>query len=64
MGLAQVDPQGPQIAFCNTGHLASLGWFVSSEPLGNPEVRLYDGSMADWSRAPDLPIERKVAISE
>jgi thiosulfate/3-mercaptopyruvate sulfurtransferase len=64
MGVAQVDPQAPQVAFCNTGHLASLGWFVSSEILGNPEVRLYDGSMADWSRAPDLPMERKVITSE
>lgn len=64
MGLAEVDPQAPQVAFCNTGHLASLGWFVSSELLGNPDVRLYDGSMADWSRAPEVPMERKVVTTD
>ena len=26
---------GPAITFCNTGHWASLGWFVNSELLGN-----------------------------
>ncbi|EGV17073.1 sulfurtransferase [Thiocapsa marina] len=62
MALAEVDPDAPQIAFCNTGHNSSLGWFVLSEILGNPHVRLYDGSMAEWSRLPDRPVERRVAI--
>ncbi len=63
MALAEIDPDAPQIAFCNTGHNASLGWFVTSELLGNPQVRVYDGSMAEWSRLSDLPIERKVLVS-
>ncbi len=45
MVVAGIDPNAPQIAFCNTGHNSSLGWFVGSELLGNPQVRLYDGSM-------------------
>ncbi|MCP4414691.1 MAG: sulfurtransferase [Gammaproteobacteria bacterium] len=40
---------GDVITFCNTGHWASLGWFVSSELIGNKNTRLYDGSMAEWS---------------
>jgi len=52
---------GPTIAFCNTGHWASLGWFVASELLGNNRVRLYDGSMADWAARPERPVERQVA---
>jgi thiosulfate/3-mercaptopyruvate sulfurtransferase len=40
---------GPAIHFCNTGHRASLGWFVRSEILGQPS-RLYDGSLAEWTR--------------
>ncbi len=40
---------GAAIHFCNTGHRASLGWFVRSEILGEPS-RLYDGSMAEWTR--------------
>ena len=40
---------GEAIHFCNTGHRASLGWFVRSEILGEPS-RLYDGSLAEWTR--------------
>jgi thiosulfate/3-mercaptopyruvate sulfurtransferase len=39
------------ITFCNTGHWASLGWFVQSEILGRADVKLYDGSVADWALA-------------
>lgn len=51
-----IPMSGPQIAFCNSGHRASLGWFVSHELLGNKDVRLYDGSMAEWTKYPDYPI--------
>jgi thiosulfate/3-mercaptopyruvate sulfurtransferase len=64
MVVAGVDPGAEQVAFCNTGHNSSLGWFVASELLGNPRVRLYDGSMAEWSRNEDLPVERQVMASE
>jgi len=49
--LAQVGvaPEGPQIAFCNTGHWASVGWFALSEVAGNPDVSMYDGSMVEWT---------------
>ncbi|MHA1599264.1 MAG: sulfurtransferase, partial [Alphaproteobacteria bacterium] len=36
---AGVDTGGDAIAFCNTGHWASLGWFAESEILGNKKVR-------------------------
>ena len=29
--------------------MASVGWFVLSELLGNSDVRLYDGSMQEWT---------------
>jgi 3-mercaptopyruvate sulfurtransferase SseA len=29
--------------------MASVGWFVLSELLDNASVRLYDGSMQEWS---------------
>lgn len=41
--------EGKIIAFCNTGHWASTGWFVLHELLGNKQARLYDGSMSEWS---------------
>ncbi|MBF0168998.1 MAG: sulfurtransferase [Alphaproteobacteria bacterium] len=46
---AKVPLDGQQIVFCNTGHTASLVWFVAHELLGNKDARLYDGSLAEWS---------------
>ena len=47
---AGLNRESEQIAFCNTGHWASLGWFASHELLGNDKVAVYDGSMTDWTR--------------
>lgn len=44
------------ISFCNTGHLASIAWFGLSEVQGLPNVRLYDGSMSDWTSDPSRPV--------
>jgi len=57
-----VKPDQPSIAFCNTGHWASLGWFVSHELMGNDQVKLYDGSMAQWTRKPENPVERAIRL--
>ena len=53
---------GKQISFCNTGHWASLGWFVGSELMGNADVALYDGPMVEWSADESLPMERRISI--
>jgi thiosulfate/3-mercaptopyruvate sulfurtransferase len=37
------------ITYCNSGHLASGGWFIMSELLGNKNASLYDGSMHEWT---------------
>lgn len=57
---AGVPTSGAQVSFCNTGHWASIGWFVSSEILGNKDARMYDGSMTAWTAA-GMPMEQKVA---
>ena len=59
---ANVSTTGYQINFCNTGHWASLGWFVSSEVLGNKSVKMYDGSMAEWTHDAALPVEQKIKL--
>lgn len=56
---AGVSPNGQEIAFCNTGHWASVAWFGLSEVLGNKKTKLYDGSMADWTADPSRPVETK-----
>lgn len=60
--VANVPTSGDQIAFCNTGHLASIGWFVSSELVGNKKVKLYDGSMVEWTMIKAGPVEQKVKL--
>lgn len=52
-----IDPKKDTVAFCNTGHLAATDWFVMSELLGQKNVKLYPGSMADWTQDPRaLPV--------
>jgi thiosulfate/3-mercaptopyruvate sulfurtransferase len=50
-GLPQPEGVEPVISFCNTGHWAATNWFILSQLLHVPNVRLYPGSMVDWSRA-------------
>ena len=45
------------ITFCNTGHWASIGWFVQSEIAGHDDVALYDGSMTEWSQDDSRPLQ-------
>jgi len=44
-----LSSKAPTIAYCNTGHLASGGWFVISELVGNKSAKLYDGSLYLWT---------------
>ncbi|MBF9232214.1 sulfurtransferase [Microvirga alba] len=48
--------EGPVINYCNTGHTAALNWFVLSEILGRDDVRLFDGSMTQWTQDPSRPV--------
>jgi thiosulfate/3-mercaptopyruvate sulfurtransferase len=46
------------VSFCNTGHWAATNWFVLSEIVGDKDVKMYAGSMVDWSQAPGaLPMQ-------
>jgi len=49
-------PSGPVVTYCNTGHWAATDWFVLSAVLGHPDVRLYDGSMVEWTADSHRPI--------
>src|SRR5262249_42694890 len=54
--IANATPPGPVIAYCNTGHWAATDWFVLSVVLGRPDVRLYDGSMVEWTADEHRPV--------
>jgi thiosulfate/3-mercaptopyruvate sulfurtransferase len=45
------------VSYCNTGHWAATNWFVMSEILGQKNVKLYDGSMVEWTANTDLPLD-------
>ena len=45
-----LTPERPVIAYCNTGHIASVDWFVLHELLGFKYVALFDGSMHAWAK--------------
>ncbi len=48
----------PITTYCNTGHLAATDWFVLSEVLQHPDVRLYDASLSQWTSDSSRPIVR------
>jgi thiosulfate/3-mercaptopyruvate sulfurtransferase len=54
--IAATLPGGPAVAYCNTGHWAATDWFVLSEILGRADVRLYYGSMVDWTSDASRPL--------
>ncbi|MFL2782928.1 MAG: sulfurtransferase [Rhodospirillales bacterium] len=48
----------PVISYCNTGHWAATNWFALSEVLGNKNVKLYDGSMVEWTTDARRKVDR------
>ena len=43
-------------SFCNTGHWAATNWFVLSEVLQRPQVKLYAGSFVDYALNANNPV--------
>lgn len=60
--MSSAPTDGEAITMCNTGHWASLGWFVNSEILGNKKTAMYDGSLAEWTTDDNAAMERKVSL--
>ena len=44
-----INSRANLITYCNSGQFASASWFVFHELMGNPNVRLFDGSMHQWA---------------
>ena len=49
MKALNIDTGKSSITYCNSGHLATGSWFLMSEVLGNKNVKMYDGSMHQWT---------------
>jgi thiosulfate/3-mercaptopyruvate sulfurtransferase len=53
-----VRPEKEVISYCIVGGRSNHTWFVLTYLLGYPNVRLYDGSWAEWSTLIGVPIEK------
>ena len=47
------------VSYCNTGHWAATSWFALSEVAGVEDVRLYDGSMVEWTSDAEAPLQNQ-----
>ena len=52
----EFDDNTELITYCAIGGRAATAWFVLSHLLGRDNVRVYDGSWAEWGRMADTPV--------
>ena len=58
--LLQIDMKNNLIMFCNSAYECSSVWFVLHEILGNKDVRIYDGSLHQWTQYEENPMTREL----
>ena len=49
-------PEDPAITYCNSGQWSATNWFVMSELLGRKNVRMFPGSMVEWTAKQSRPV--------
>ena len=53
---AVLDGGDELITYCTIGGRAATAWCTLTYLLGRDQVRVYDGSWAEWGRAPGTPV--------
>lgn len=56
----RIDADGSLIVYCNSAYEASSTWFVLHELLGLEDVRLYDGSLHQWTQYASNPMTTRL----
>ncbi len=51
-----IDPSAPTILYCNSAFECSSVWFFMHELIGNNNVRIYDGSLHEWTMKESHPM--------
>ena len=53
-----LNSDDPVITYCRMSHRSTVVYFVLTQILGTPDVRVYDGSWTEWGNLVGVPIER------
>ena len=57
-----LEDDGELTIYCTIGGRAATAWFVLTYLLGRKQVRVYDGSWAEWGRIAQSPVESIGAV--
>ncbi|MBP1700031.1 MAG: Thiosulfate sulfurtransferase [Deltaproteobacteria bacterium] len=57
-GVIGQDKANGIIVYCGVGGYASSWWFVLTQVLGYQNVRIFDGSIQEWSKDPKAPMTK------
>ena len=56
----RIDMGTSLILYCNSAYECSSDWFVLHEILGHKDVRIYDGSLHQWTQYDANPMTKKI----
>ena len=56
----RIDLDDSLVFYCNSGYEASSAWFVLHEILGKKDVRIYDGSLHQWTQYEANPMTTRL----
>lgn len=59
-----IDSQAPLIVYCNSAYEASSVWFLLHELMGNRSVKVYDGSLHEWTMDKSNPMTSSLTVSQ
>ncbi len=62
IGDLNIDLDDELILFCNSAYECSSDWFALHEILGVPKVRIYDGSLHQWTQYDDNPMQTRIVF--